>query len=136
MKGQWFLISAVVASGAFLAISLFFRGYFSASPEKVALADEDYYLWMIKDGMKKTIDISCSQGGLTLTERQNAERNLNEFIQESKNSLAALGYVVEVVLDANLADLCTEKMRNVELILVKSERGEAWEGERPEVEIG
>ncbi len=43
MKGQWFLISAVMAASAFLLISALFKAYFVVDSSNVARTDEDFY---------------------------------------------------------------------------------------------
>ncbi len=140
-KGQWFIISAVIASGAFLIISVIFRGYFATDTGKVALTDENYYFFSIKSGLNQTISISCSQGSNPAETRSITERNLREFVQFSKDNLAKIGYIAEIVFDENnWARICDADnilaMSSVKLILVKSEKAEVWEGERPEVELG
>jgi hypothetical protein len=42
-KGQWFLLSAVIASATFLTISIMFKGYFSMDSSRIANIDDDFF---------------------------------------------------------------------------------------------
>ena len=91
-KGQWFLISAVIASGAFLAISILFNNYFVVDTSEPALIDEGFYFDSVKDGMERTIDLSdCT----------NMDRNLRSFVQFSEEKLTAIGYFLHVEYTIN-----------------------------------
>ncbi len=115
LKGQWFLISAVIASGAFLAISLLFNNYFVVDVSEPALIEEDYYFSMVKGGMNRTIWLSnCTiNGGIT-----NMERNLRAFSEFSKDELAKVGYFLHVEYTIND---CAAKRVNYGILLA-SER--------------
>ena len=97
-KGQWFLVSAVIASGTFLAISILFSDYFTADTSKPALIDEDYHFSNVKSGMNRIVQLSdrTAVGGLT-----NMDRNLRAFIQFSKQELAEIGYFLHVEYTIN-----------------------------------
>ena len=87
LKGQWFLISAVIASGAFLAISILFNNYFIVDTSTPALIDGDYYFNSVKNGINKTIAFSACV---------NLTRNLDNFVQFNKRELAEVGYFLEI----------------------------------------
>ena len=60
-KGQWFFISAVIASGIFLSISVIFKDYFAVD-SSAALSDEDFYFssdtnsqWLTIEDLRKML---------------------------------------------------------------------------------
>ncbi len=136
VKGQWFLISAVVISGALLTISVLFRDYFTADASKVALMDEDFYFNDIKYGMKDILANHCPGN-------DEGARNLKEFIEFSRRKMQEKGYILEVVWsDPDCMDYSNPNcnincgntlQQNFPLILLKSDRMEVWEGNRPEI---
>lgn len=83
MKGQWFLISAVIAVGAFLSISVFFRDYFAIDSSEVARTNEDYHFYNID----KQFDNVVAQ-----SECAKLDLNLREFKTFAEKSMAELGY--------------------------------------------
>jgi hypothetical protein len=111
LKGQWFLVSAVIASGAFLAISILFNNYFVVDKSEPALIEGDYYFAVVKSGMNRTIWLSnCTvAGGIT-----NMERYLREFVQFSKDELAAVSYFLHVEYTIND---CAAKRVNYGILL-------------------
>lgn len=127
-KGQWFLISAVVISGALLTISVLFRDYFIADASKVALIDEDFYFNDIKFGMKDILANHCPSNS-------DGARNFKEFIEFSRQKMQEKGYIFEVACRAEDCPInCAQSLQyNFPLILMKSGRMEAWEGNRPEI---
>ncbi|MCX6819126.1 MAG: hypothetical protein NT129_03970, partial [Candidatus Aenigmarchaeota archaeon] len=50
-KGQWFLISTVMVSAAFLAISFLFEEYFAVDNSAMARIADNYYFDDIKYGL-------------------------------------------------------------------------------------
>lgn len=86
-KGQWFIISAVVASGVFLVISSLFQGYFAVDPDRVAQINEDFYFNNIKYELEK-LDAIKDCGTF--------DRQFNEFTHLVKSRLAGAGYYVFV----------------------------------------
>ncbi len=114
-KGQWFLVSAVIASGAFLAISILFNNYFVVDTSDPALIDENYYFNLVKSGMDKTVQFSnCSvTGGMT-----NMDRNIRAFVDFSKQEMAETGYFLHV--EYSIVD-CSSKKVNYGILLA-SER--------------
>ena len=110
-KGQWFLVSAVIASGAFLAISLLFNNYFVVDTSEPALIEEDYYFSGVKSGINRTIWFSnCTViEGIT-----NMDRNLRNFVQFSKDELAEVGYFLHAEYTIND---CAAKRVNYGILL-------------------
>jgi hypothetical protein len=118
-KGQWFIISAVIASGAFLAISILFRSFFSVDAAEIASTNHDNFLASVEDGIKKTISESdCA----------NLERNLNEYRYFSQENLAAKSYLLDVRYKVSGCSA------NIYLILLSSSSMDSWIGVRPEVD--
>lgn len=124
-KGQWYIISAVIASGALLTIAIIFKSYFVVDSSKVALMDETYHFNVFKNGLQRTIQLSsCSE----------LDRNLREFIQFSRQKMAQKGYLLTIFYTIND---CATKDVSINVILLQSDRAEIWEGQRPEIgEIG
>jgi len=81
MKGQWFLISAVIMSSIFLTISIFLKGYYHVDTSKVALTDEDYYFRNIVEELNKTLKNSY---------------NVDEFIFFVEQKMAERGYLLKI----------------------------------------
>lgn len=123
-KGQWFILSAVIVSGAFLTISVLFRSFFSVDTSDIAMLDHDVLLSSIKDGMRKTIEESEPLCGIL-------ERNLDEFKYFSMEKMSEKGYILDIRYD--ITD-CAAKQVDTHLILLSSSSMEVWEGTRPEAE--
>ncbi len=122
-KGQWFIISAVIASGVFLSISVLFRSFFSIDASDVAMLDQDVLLSSMKDGWLKAIEESepeCRQ----------LQRNLDEFKHFNMDKMSEKGYIADIKY--GIRD-CNEKAVDTHLLLVSSPSMEVWEGARPEV---
>lgn len=81
MKGQWFLISAVIVTGVFLTISFLLKSYYYTDTSKIAVTDEDYYFRNIVYELNKTILSSY---------------NLDEFISFAEKSMAEKGYLLKI----------------------------------------
>lgn len=124
-KGQWFLISAVIASGIFLAISFLLRDYFSAPP---AANDESAYLDDVKNGALRAVQISCAQQGGVFSNRE----NLTEYIHFTGQRLGALGYLLNITPKSSIN--CVQGIENFHVILLKSDKADIWEGSRPEIQ--
>ncbi len=85
MKGQWFIISAVIATGAFLTISLFLKQFFFVDHLATEKMNEDYYFNNIKEELDNVVKIyNCSNGEL--------EKKLEENIVFAKKQVAEMGY--------------------------------------------
>ncbi len=127
VKGQWFLISAAVASGALLVISVLFRDYFVVDPSKIAMMDEDFYFNDIKTGMAEVL-AKCPDAEIT--------RKMKEFMEFSRQKMQEKGYMLVVMcssVDCS-ADCSKTLQQNFPLVMLKSHRMEVWEGEKPEIE--
>jgi len=86
-KGQWFIISAVVVSGAFLAISFLFRSYYDTDTSSVTRYDEDFHFQNIKEQFDNTIKLSnCA----------NLEKNLKEFVYFAEQRMQENGYLLVI----------------------------------------
>ncbi|MBI4162254.1 MAG: hypothetical protein HY513_01105 [Candidatus Aenigmarchaeota archaeon] len=87
MKGQWFLISTVIAVGAFLSISVYFRDYFALDSAEVLRANEEYHFYDIRQQFDNVVAQSdCI----------NLDINLKEFEVFSEKSMAELGYFLYI----------------------------------------
>ncbi|MBI4170058.1 MAG: hypothetical protein HY514_00020 [Candidatus Aenigmarchaeota archaeon] len=90
MKGQWFLISAVLATSAFLSISLVLKDYFVTDASDIARGREDYYLWDLRTQFDALVqESSCDD----------MEKNLNGFIAFVRNRLWESGYLGYIEYD-------------------------------------
>ncbi|MFH0948972.1 MAG: hypothetical protein V1802_00620 [Candidatus Aenigmatarchaeota archaeon] len=104
----------MVATTAFLAISVMFRGYHSVSgtTEKYR---EDFYFYEIKEQMNKVVSLSdCS----TLA------NNLDEFIYFTKQKMTSMGYFFY----ANYSSGCNPTFG----ILIASEKYRLYENVNPD----
>lgn len=130
-KGQWFLVSAVIATGAFLAFSVLFKDYFAVDVSRAVMVDEDYYFRSVKDGLQKTAAVSCP-------DNRAFRRNAAAFAEFTKERLAEKGYLLTIIAhgnDINSIACALNFHENFPLLLLQSDKAQVWEGERPEVEI-
>ncbi|MBI3190443.1 hypothetical protein HYZ41_01935 [archaeon] len=110
MKGQWFLISAVVATTIFLVISGLFKSYFVADSSLIARSNEGFYFHNIE----QQINNSIYQPDCTMM-----ERSLREFRSFVQKEIEKFGYVAFV----NYSYVCEPGIRTVTPgIFVSSER--------------
>lgn len=63
-KGQWFLLSAVIASATFLSISLMYKGYLSIDSSDAAKANEDFFFMNIVSELNRTVSYSVGDADL------------------------------------------------------------------------
>ena len=90
-KGQWFLISAVIAVGAFLAISFVMKDFFLVDASDTARLSDNYYYWNVQDQFYEVVSQSqCGPGNSIM------DSNLQEFISFSRSDLARKGYFLHV----------------------------------------
>jgi len=87
-KGQWFIISAVIASAAFLSISTLFKSYYMIDSTEVMKYNEDFLFNNIKRELNKTVDYSKSLEEL--------ENNIKEFIAFVEQEMSKRGYYLEI----------------------------------------
>ncbi|MEM7819672.1 MAG: hypothetical protein QXD48_02480 [Candidatus Aenigmatarchaeota archaeon] len=86
-KGQWFIISAIMVSAAFLIISIFFKGYYGIDTSRPTKLSEDYYFMNIKEQFNKVVqDSNCT----------NMDKNLKEFKYFSEKVMGELGYFLYI----------------------------------------
>ena len=106
-KGQWFLISAVIATGGFLAISLLYQGYFVTDPSRITYDDMNQQFMSIRNQLY-TIKSNCNSA------------LLDETIKFNQKTMSEKGYFLTVVNNG-----C-----DYQLILLSSGTYEIWEGDR------
>ncbi len=87
MKGQWFLISAVIAVGAFLSISVYYRDYFAHDSSEVLRINEEYHFY----NLKQQFDTVIAQSNCI-----NLETKLKEFEAFAEKSMGELGYFLYI----------------------------------------
>ena len=85
MKGQWFLISAVIAVSGFLFISGLFKIYFLIDPSDIARMDEDFYLNNVKQQVNNSL--------LYCPDTVAVDRSLREFRVFAENNINRKGYL-------------------------------------------
>jgi hypothetical protein len=88
-KGQWFIISAVIASGVFLGLSMLLKDYFIIDSSSYAMVNNDYYFYNTLDQFRNVVSdtptyVSCI----------NLTTNLDEFRAFTQKELAAKGLFV------------------------------------------
>lgn len=88
MKGQWFLISAVVVSGVFLALSLFFKDYFIVDTSSPAKINNDFYFYNINRQLDSIVDKTITNDPPTCI---NLTTSLDEFKALTERTLAPRG---------------------------------------------
>jgi hypothetical protein len=126
-KGQWFLVSAVVISGAFLAISLFFKDYLVVDQSVIPRMDEDFYFHDIKEALNRTVQMF----GFDLPDCINLTNELDEFIYFSKERMAEKGYYLYVTKNVD----CSVQKTTFHILLASS-RMVVYENVNPEDVLG
>jgi hypothetical protein len=92
-KGQWFLVSAVMATGVFLVISMLFRSYSAVDTSESARVTEDYYFNNVKQQFSNAVAAStCAD----------MDANLREYRAFAQRELNSLGY--RLYLDYTIND--------------------------------
>ena len=96
MKGQWFIISAVVASSIFLGISMLLKDYFVVDSSIPATINNDYYFYNINSGLDSIVANTPTSPGdcLNLTTRLDEFRTLTEQEMSARGVLLSLEYAV------------------------------------------
>ena len=86
-KGQWFLLSAVVATGAFLVISGVFSTYSSIDPSVIARSNENFHFSQIRNQFQNVVSGSqCAD----------LDANLREFTAMARKEMAEHGYLLYI----------------------------------------
>lgn len=86
-KGQWYIISAVMITGALLLISFLIKNYFISDPSDVARLREDFLFNNMKEQLNRTVDISSCD---------DLDSNLNEFVYFTRQRMAEKGVLLLV----------------------------------------
>jgi len=86
-KGQWFLISTVVAVGALLSVSLVMKDFFAVDASTTSRSREGFYEWDLKEQFENIVNqSSCAD----------MQKNLDDFISFSRARLWESGYLVYI----------------------------------------
>lgn len=83
-KGQWFIISAVLASATFLAISILFKGYFSLDSSRLANIDDDFFLFNVISQLNTTAKYSSDTAEFRM--------DVEDFIAYAEKKAIEKGY--------------------------------------------
>lgn len=118
-KGQWFIISAIVISGALLAVSFIFRGFFVTDTSLVQLNDESYYFYAVNESISN-IDSSNSDCAAKT-------KDMEEMKYATGNELIKKGILLRIEYS------CITNKISTKLLLLHSENMETWAGRRPEI---
>jgi len=94
MKGQWFIVSAIIISGALLVISNILRSYVQDYSYIVRM-DEDFILFNIEEELSETLLLS--------RDYEDLENNVKHFIYFVKYRIGRFGYYVEIINESALS---------------------------------
>ena len=122
-KGQWFLISTVIASVAFLSISFLFKDYFIVDTSATAMAYEDFYFWDIKNGLNEMVSIH----GFDQPTCEDLGYRLDEFSYLVGSNMNEIGYY----FFANKTVDCPGRVVNFGILLA-SDRMVIYENVNPD----
>ena len=92
MKGQWFIISAVVASSVFLGISMLLKDYFVVDSSVSAAMNNDYYFYNINNELSNIVANTPTSPSDCL----NMTTRLDEFKVLSQQEMAARGILLNL----------------------------------------
>jgi hypothetical protein len=87
-KGQWFIISAVIASATFVTISMLYSGYFYADSSKIAKINEDFFFNNIVYELNNTLGYSAND--------YDFQKNLMEFVPYAEQKALEKGYYLKI----------------------------------------
>jgi hypothetical protein len=90
-KGQWFILSAVMATGVFLAISGLFKTYNVIDTSESARINEDFQFFNIRDQFNNVVAQTPCTGDNT-----ELSKNLREFKAFSERSASEMGYLLYI----------------------------------------
>lgn len=96
MKGQWFIISAVIAVGAFLAISIVLTDFFAVDTSATARLDEDDLFWNVRSQANELVQQNPCPA---------LDSSMREFIAFGTREAARRGAVLHV---AYRIDACAD----------------------------
>ena len=96
MKGQWFIISAVVASSVFLGISLLLKDYFTIDSSTSATIVDDHYFYSVNRELNNIVANTPTSPGncLNLTTNLNGFRALTQQEMAERGILLSLEYAI------------------------------------------
>lgn len=117
MKGQWFIISAVVVSSVFLGISLVLKDYFVVDSSSPVRTTDVFYFKSINEQLDNIIKNTVTDDHPTCV---NLSTNLNELNTTTSKTLAAKG--IFFYLKYNIKGCDTTNDVDVDL-LVASQNG-------------
>lgn len=108
MKGQWFIVSAVIATGVFLVISNLFKTYYVFDTSVTARANEDFHFRNINQTFFDIVAGSdCSD----------MDKNIREYRAFAEREMNNLGY--RFFLNYTIND-CTTKYATLGLLVGSS----------------
>lgn len=107
MKGQWFIISAIIVSGALLIISNLLRSY-TQDYSYIVKMDEDFILFNIEEELSETLLFS--------RDYEDLENNVKHFINFVKDKMGRLGYYVEIINETILSMPPTKTTFRISLV--------------------
>jgi hypothetical protein len=115
MKGQWFIISAVVASSIFFTVSVLLKDYFVVDSSHEAAISNDYYFYDIVEQFNYIVattptNVSCS----------NLTARLDELKAVAERTLSPKGMFV--FLNYTLPPSCSESNYVSMNLLIASEK--------------
>ena len=91
MRGQWFIISAVVASSIFLGMSLLLKDYFDVNSAETARTNNAFYFNSIQEQLDNVVRNTPTKSGCI-----NLTTNLAELKWVVEKELAAKGVFARV----------------------------------------
>ncbi len=116
MKGQWFIISAVVATSVFLSISMLLQNYFIVDSSSQARVNADYYFYNFLDqfneARKVTTDGNCT----------NLTTNLESLKNMVQNTLASKGLFMYFEYQIVPPDCSGDEDVNMDLVIATREQ--------------
>ena len=92
MKGQWFIISAVIASSIFLGMSFLLKDYFAVDPAAAAGINNDFYFGNIENQLDNIVRSSITSPANCV----NLTNSLDEFISVAEKDLASRGFYAKI----------------------------------------
>lgn len=93
MKGQWFIISAVVITSFFVVLSGLLRDYSAIDFLPTGTSSEAFYFENVKLMLKNSVTTSPPDCG-------SIEKNLTETIYYTTRKMASLGYIEDASFSA------------------------------------
>ena len=90
MKGQWFIISAVVITSFFVTLSGLLKDYYVVDFLPVATNSEGFYFENVKQLLKNTAANSAPE-----CDANGKNQNITEAIDYTTRKMASLGYIMK-----------------------------------------